>query len=275
MYRSDVVFLIALYRNDADVLAFVRRLAEQTHRDFLVLVVCNESLDEEKFAGIASGIPYVHVLYPKKNLGYLGAAHFALENYRVQFQTPLLTIVCNADLRIQSNDLIEGLLQHATSENVGVVAPSVTSGFSGNDTNPYLSKRYAKNYLKMLKTVYGVYPVYALYESLALVKSKFWIAKKKPVAAPNETYAVYGAFMAFTKPFFERGGTLKYDAFLYGEEIFIGEQCRRLQLKVIHDSRFNVIHDEHSTTGFIKSPRHVTYLHQSIAFNLSRFYDER
>ena len=272
--QADVVFLIALYRNDGEVWAFIRQLSLQSYKDIWVYVVCNAALDVKLFNLRVKEFGFVTVLFPGKNLGYFGAARFALEHHKSNHSIPELTIVCNSDLKISDVNFINGLVEHTGADNVAAIAPSVVSSFTGRDMNPYLTERYSRKYLQMLKSVYSFYPAYVLYETAALVKSKLQ-DKPKRESRSTETYAVYGACIAFTKAFFERGGKLDFGAFLYGEEIFVAEQAKQLGMTVLHDSRLQIVHEEHSTTGFIKSPRHVRYLHESIAFILKAFYDER
>jgi hypothetical protein len=54
---------------------------------------------------------------------------------------------------------------------------------------------------------------------------------------------------------------LDHVPFLYGEELMVAETTRRLQLDILYDPRFRIMHVEHSTTGKSASAR----LHQAAA----------
>src|SRR5205823_702439 len=68
-------------------------------------------------------------------------------------------------------------------------------------------------------------------------------------AAWESIYAPYGAFFIFSRKYFDAGGYLDENLFLYGEEISVGEICRSLQLPVIYEPSLCVLHNEHQSTG--------------------------
>src|SRR6185437_3069774 len=62
-------------------------------------------------------------------------------------------------------------------------------------------------------------------------------------------YAPHGSLIIFSRRFFEAGGYLDKDLFLYGEEISVAEMCRSLSLPVLYEPRLRVVHNEHQSTG--------------------------
>jgi GT2 family glycosyltransferase len=100
------------------------------------------------------------------------------------------------------------------------------------------------------------YPLAASWDWLSRQKnrarSKF--AKRAPAhrtvdAIPQPIYAAHGAFMIFSRHYFESGGFLDSNLFLYGEEISVGEICAALGLSVVFNPRLVVLHNEHLSTG--------------------------
>jgi len=73
---------------------------------------------------------------------------------------------------------------------------------------------------------------------------------------PTEIYAPHGSFIIFSREYFERGGSLKPGAFLYAEELFVAETCRRLGLKAVYWPVIQVAHDEHVSTAANPAVRH-------------------
>jgi GT2 family glycosyltransferase len=62
-------------------------------------------------------------------------------------------------------------------------------------------------------------------------------------------YAAHGAFLIFSRAYFEGGGYIDDGFFLYAEEFAVAEICRRLGLSVVHDPELRVIHSAHQSSG--------------------------
>ena len=90
--------------------------------------------------------------------------------------------------------------------------------------------------------------------------------------APVEIYAPFGAYLIFHKTYFIKGGTLQHGAFLFGEEIFVAETSRRLNLKVIFDPRLKVIHREHSSLRKIGSRNAARYAREATHYLADTFF---
>jgi GT2 family glycosyltransferase len=80
------------------------------------------------------------------------------------------------------------------------------------------------------------------------VKRRF-IRRAPQSQAPRPIYAPHGSIVFVRGVFFERGGTLGYRGFMFGEEIHLGEQVRRLGLRVLFAPSVEVVHRGGSTTG--------------------------
>jgi GT2 family glycosyltransferase len=70
-------------------------------------------------------------------------------------------------------------------------------------------------------------------------------------------YAAHGSFFIFSRRYFEGGGFLDGNLFLYGEEISVAEICRSLGLPVVYEPSLCVLHKEHQSTG--KALNRFTY----------------
>jgi len=85
------------------------------------------------------------------------------------------------------------------------------------------------------------------YEATRKIRG-LWAQRFQPAARSEVVYAPHGAFMIFAREYFERGGTLDVGAFLFAEEGFVAETCRKLGLDVLYDPTIEVLHDEHVST---------------------------
>jgi GT2 family glycosyltransferase len=99
----------------------------------------------------------------------------------------------------------------------------------------------------------------------------------KPAFSPGDEgvrtiYAPQGSCLVFSRRYFEQGGSLEYPAFLFGEEIFVAETVLRLGLQVVYDPRLRVWHDEHASTGRLRSRKLARYVGQSAAYLADTFF---
>jgi GT2 family glycosyltransferase len=65
---------------------------------------------------------------------------------------------------------------------------------------------------------------------------------------PGCIYAAHGSAVFIRDTFFRRGGSLRFGGFMFGEEIHLAEQARRLGLSVLYLPTIRVIHGGGSTT---------------------------
>ncbi|MGC8979631.1 glycosyltransferase family 2 protein, partial [Caldisericum sp.] len=89
---------------------------------------------------------------------------------------------------------------------------------------------------------------------------------------PQEIYAPFGACIIFHRNYFEAGGTLNTECFLFGEEIFVAETARKLNLRILYDPELKVIHHEHSSISILKSKQKAFYAYQSIKYYIDKFF---
>jgi hypothetical protein len=79
--------------------------------------------------------------------------------------------------------------------------------------------------------------------------------------------------MIFRRAYFDAGATLNFGSFLYGEELFVAEECRRTKQHISFEPSLKMIHREHTTTGIYKNASHMKWLHQSIRFIRDKYYE--
>jgi GT2 family glycosyltransferase len=184
------------------------------------------------------------------NLGYFGAAHLALNTVWKE-RLPDWIIVSNADIRLTQPGFFSQIRDCPTG--VGsVIAPRIVSARTGLDQNPFHRKRPSALRMNLVRIIPRVPLLFWMLETQCSVKRaiRSWLQGKhaQPATDSASIYAPHGAFIIFSREYFERGGSLNVGAFLYAEEIFVAETCRRLGLNVTYLPSIEVLHDEHVST---------------------------
>jgi len=216
-----------------------------------LLVVDNHSDDgsAERLQQEMSEFQNVELAVSQRNLGYFGAAKWALDHYCVQHGTPDWVIICNNDIVFDDPQFLTRLLAR-DSQTVGVLAPAIRSELTGFDSNPMISARPGRLRRLRYRFLLSNYYVAWLTQWLAPIVRK----GRKRLRAENaqesfQIYAPHGSFLIFSRKYFEAGGVLDDGCFLYGEEITVAETCWQLGLPVIHDPKLKVSHRDSQTLG--------------------------
>lgn len=270
------LFLLVCYYNEDEISHFLRnQLAKQSCGDYCVIIADNGSRNKSILNDLANDDPRIRVASCPLNLGYLGGAAFALADYPGNI-LPGLVILCNTDILFSSADFLKKLLEKSKTNPFHILGPDVYSERFRLHQNPYIPRRIPRRKMKSLKIFTSSYCLYNLFLLIYYFLNLLLPGRKNHIApdthGPRQVYSVHGSFIVFSETFFECGGNLNYDSFLFGEEIFIGELAREKEMKVIYDPDFQIIHREHSTTGLFKSKTAVKYLNQSYNYLLHKYY---
>ena len=264
------------YETDALALGFVRdaALASRGTCTRIVLVDNSDRADSTGFFdSIHARNPDVLCVKPPQNLGYFGGASFGFNAFLSTEQEYDWVIVCNIDIEFQSTDFFTRLGRMGDVEGVGVVAPSIISGLSRHDQNPFLLRRPSRTKMEFYRLINGSYYLLNAYAFLSAtyrqarraIRLNTWGSMQAgaesregaEAVSPSATgsqgkyiYAPHGACMIFSKRFFSEGGSLDLPVFLYGEEICIAEAVRSLGLGVLYDPKLVLTHHEHQSPGW-------------------------
>jgi GT2 family glycosyltransferase len=175
-------------------------------------------------------------------------------------------------LSFDRTGFISGIVSELEKTNAAVIGPAMKSSLNNAELNPIYKNRLTVPHIKRLLSVTGNYLVYLIYQKLHYIKRAISGKTGNDIAQLGDCYAIHGSFMIFKRQFFDANGTLNYGSFLYGEEIFVAEQCLRLGLKIAVTPNIEVIHHEHTTTGKMKDKRHMGYLNQSIQYLKKEYF---
>jgi GT2 family glycosyltransferase len=226
----------------------------------------------------------LHLLTPGENLGYFGGAQFALDHIARIGRLSDWIILSNPDIRLDQPDFLDRLVNLYPQDPPSVVAPAILSTLSGADQNPWMRARPATARMHFYKLMYrhsttltAYYTASAIKRRARAIVRKIGLAsgRDRPAPVPEPIYAPAGAFMIFNRGYFDAGGSFRHGAFLFGEEITVGETARRLGLSVVYDPRLKVRHRQFTTTSLYGNPLIAEYLKTSSAYLADTFFPIR
>jgi len=294
-----VVVIGVSYGTDELAIRFARRISDSGAAASVDLVMVDNSDRADSsdfFARVQRAHPRTLCLKPPTNLGYFGGASVGLAAYRERGSAPDWIVVANVDVEFRDPLFWGHLAALEGGARVGVIAPYIWSTFLRGSTNPLMERRPSRYRMRFYKLVFRNYYVLNGYELLGVVKNMVtYFVRRRLVAAGaglgrqgrdgsgargdgegadqvRTIYAPHGSCIIFSERYFQCGGTLGYPSFLFGEELFVAETARRLGLEVVYEPRLKVWHQDHSSTGWLRSRTVASYLGQSARYIADTFF---
>lgn len=226
----------------------------------------------------------LQVLTPVINMGYYGAARYAFDNI-VSNQIPDWVIISNSDVTpLHGIEFFyKNLLKYDSNLPI-VVSPMILQSGTNIEWQAHMHKKMPRLRYFIKKLIYNNKLSIYFYELHSLVKRKIWLKYKfrfsnvetiqlKSINSdPTPIYSPAGAFTFFSKGFFVSGGSFDYKSFMYGEEIFVAEECLKIGAKVFYDDNIKIIHEGYSTTNFLKNPIVLKYKRDSINYIFNKYF---
>lgn len=197
------------------------------------------------------------------NMGYFGAVGFAMEQ-----ESPMpydYVIISNVDILLDEDFFLK-LNELSHEQSTGWIAPQIYSQVEKRDRNPKIIQRYPRRKLQLLRTLFRFPLLYNLYTHTA------YKSKKLASHQPGNIYAGHGSFIILTREYFKKCGIINYPVFLFCEEIYLGEQCRQHNMKVVYEPQLRVVDAEHASTGKFRRSKYCKYNYDAISYILSRYY---
>ncbi len=214
------------------------------------------------------------ILKAPSNMGYFGAVNFALKSLSHLYDFDFL-IVSNNDIEIRDEAFFENL--RALMGGPEIIAPDIVSTVTGKHQNPHRLNKITKNQKLQYRLLFtNYYFGLTLYLGRKLVKKMLFHDAKMNKPGKMFIYSAHGAFIVFSKAYFEKGGTIDDGYFLYGEEDSIAAQCEKSGMKILMTPELQVYHNEHVSTDGSGFKRKI-YLLQKKAYkyikaNYPNFY---
>jgi GT2 family glycosyltransferase len=277
--HDDILLICVNYKKPGETQRFVRSALDQSLRSSLRLAVVDNS-PTPAVGGVPDSVtndPRVTAIAPGENLGYFGGAAAALRDHLKTHSMPEWVIVSNPDVYFPDRDVLQRLFDTHGGDSPAVVAPSIRTKGSMVEQNPYMRVRPSSFRMHVYRWLFSAYPIDAVYQGLSWVKHRALEAASNerpaaPVSSPERIYAPQGAFIAFHRSYFERGGNFDHGAFLFGEEIFVGETARRLGMAVLYDPTLVIEHTERSTAAGLFNRATSRYRRQASRYLARTFF---
>ena len=271
---ESILHVAINYKTPARATAFVERFAATRIRSSSSSLIVVDNSDDEDCAQLRDRLDRIHsaarCLTAPRNLGYFGGARFALA--QMSGERPAWTIVSNVDLAHDAGAVERALGRH-DADSSAVIAPRILSAGTGRDLNPYMRERPSRSRMHAYKYLYRSYRGLLAYSWLSDRAARSRLAPPStPMSAGERVYAAHGCFLILSRGYFARGGSLRHEPFLFGEEISIAEQAIQVGLPTVCDPTIEIMHDDHASTGRLPSRALHAYHRQAAAWLVEEFF---
>ena len=277
---ASILVVVVSYRNNAQLLDFLTQNAGRfAPRDYKVSVIAvanglkapeQQQLHNAAHAFVSDSVA---LLASEENPGYFGGAAKGLAAHLATHPPPDWVIVTNDDIYF-ADVFFAKLAVLSCPPDTGVIAPDTVVPSTGNHQNPYQLRRPGRMRLRVLLLSFSHPLLYRMALLFAKLRPSRWFPSPPPAALdqPCDIYAPHGACVLFHARYFAAGGTLDHIAFLYAEENFVAEICRRAKLRVRYEPSLRVEHHEHSTMRKVPSNLHLKYMRDATIALWQHFY---
>lgn len=213
-----------------------------------------------------------------ENLGYFPSVIAAINSQEITLSSFDFLIISNVDVTVSKNFFSE-IKTLKFNENIGAYAPSIVSKNRNYDQNPKIVDRPSSFKVKLNRFLFRSSFTYLVLTYVNKIRlklreiSKLNIPRSHQPACPNKQkiYAPHGSFFILTNVFLQRVSRLNYPVFLFGEEIYIAETSRNLDLDIIYAPNLIVFDSEHASTSKMKSKLYRLYNEQALTYLLDKF----
>ena len=217
----------------------------------------------EKAAGQVTLDIFVARNTKEDNPGYFGGIKREMD--KVDVTAYDYCILSNVDLTVEK-DFFEKLAAYDCSENTGWIAPQIWSELEGRDRNPGRVCRPSLRRMRLLKMLYRHPKLEKLYSRTLYRRKKYQAHKAGPI------YAGHGSIIILTRKFMEACGKIDYPVFLFCEEIYLAEQCRKAGLSVMYVPDIKVSDTEHASTGQMNHGFYCRCNYQAMQYIIKEYY---
>lgn len=236
---AALTWVLVSYGGVPDARTLVDSLGTQTPMN--VVLCANKPGDTAAAKAAFADDPRVLVIPSEDNPGYLPALQRALPG----IDTSRPVVLSNCDLLAEPGCATALVAAVAAHPDAGWLAPSVI-GSLGVDQNPNLLQPPSARWLRALAAVHRFPRVADLLLLRREGHSSRTVSGVQPGAA---IFAGHGSCVLLTPRFFALGGSCDYPFALFGEELWLGQECARLGLTVRYTPQAMLRHREHAATG--------------------------
>ena len=245
----------------------VEQAAEQARHDARVaLFIADNTVVNPQPIEFSSKVVEVHTLQTGTNLGYMGGVQYIMNDVCLaEFD---FVMISNVDLQLHPDAFVQ-LAAFKDDGSTGWIAPSIVSGLIGNDRNPSLLHRYTRRRLNVLRLMFKVWPLMVLYKRFFHNRR----IARRGFPSGLHIYAGHGSCMILTNQYLRLCGKPNYPVFLFCEELYFAEQCRRANLSVVYYPAVRVDDAEHASVGSLYRRDLFRYNREALSYILKTFYN--
>ena len=220
-----------------------------------IVIVDNNSSETEKsiLSELSRKYSNVSILFNNSNVGYFRGLNDGLVFLEPKAKKNISIIIGNNDLIFNENFPSQLEVISDSLDKFPVVAPDIIT-IEGEHQNPHVLSDPSK----LRELIWDIY-----YSSFYLAKIMGWISSLSRKYSERSDYKNwknngeilqgYGACYILGPIFFNRFKTLYAPTFLMGEEYFLQFQLAKEGYKTYYDSRIQVTHVDHASTGLVSS----------------------
>lgn len=260
---NKLLFVCINYNNEIEVKKYLENIKEVIKNPKEIIVVNNsltKNLDKIlKLEGLI-----INIFTPHNNLGYLNGLFYGINEYKKSKELPQWIVLSNTDIEIKKFKFKD----KNYSSNIYCIAPEIFSVFNRSYQNPFYKFRLQKKRIKRIIMVKRFFLLDIIYEKLSQIKNKISLSRD---TSSSYIYAPHGSFFLLKKDFFLMKEQ-KYFNLLYGEELFIAEELRKINKKIYFDKNLRINHLEHSTTNLMERKIKNKILIESLYQILRKYY---
>ena len=270
-----VVNIVLCYKNENEVLAYAKKLANQTAADCIALVVvinARNEMSEEKFRESLEATSIDSYIFdPGANLGYMNGLNYGYHEYLKNGNVPKYAVYSNTDIDYKSEVFFETLLSKQYSEDVKCIGPAVSVSSLETYDNPIADNRRTIREINSLIRRFSL-PVFCqIYVWLAFIKPMIFKREKDMIS--RNVYEVHGCFFIIEGTFASVFCKEEYEPLMYSEETFVAENIFREGYTEYYDAELEVIHLEHTVTKTLKPKLRAEYMAESMKWIRKKYYD--
>lgn len=263
--EPSIIIICVNYENTKEIENFLSNLSDKMSPSVKVLIVDNSERDVLKSQNFKK-FSWATFLSAGGNRGYWGAFVFGL-SYLEKMETGFeWVILSNPDISFD-NQFFERLLElrdnNSLEKEPKIFGPSIVSGLSGRDQNPYLVARPSARKMYFYSLIFSNYLSYFLYELASRWKKAIRARNSRVSAVRNQMtiYAPHGSLVIFNSRATEIlcEADLAFAPFLFCEEIFLGEQCLKNCISILYQPQLKAIHQESTTMRKMPSGKIARY----------------
>jgi GT2 family glycosyltransferase len=269
------ILLIAVnYNSSKETLDFLQSLSLLDNSLILqVVIVDNSNLEvrdislKNKCFDIFKNLLFVET---PSNLNYFGSVNYSLKQLQISPVQYDFFIISNVDILIQDHSFLNKLFS-LNLQNTGIIAPAIISTAQGINQNPYMKNRFKKRLLFYYYVIRQHVILTTIHEKISDFIKKKMSSEVKYLDPPSSIYAPHGAFIIFTNLYFLKNASIDFGLNLFGEELFVAEECFKNNIKVYYEPSLIVLHAEHISTGSVSSRFIVNKKRESVIYFLNKY----